>query len=68
MKANDMKKLIDDLTSIGYEILEMKPLPWSFDDNPRKTINGMYSIKILPIEKNKRAETSGKNNPDNPIS
>jgi hypothetical protein len=47
MKAEELKKLADDLNAIGYEILGVEPLPWSYDNSPRKILNGAYSIKVL---------------------
>ena len=61
MKTNDIKKLADDMASIGYEILGVKPLPWSFDSSPRKILNGAYSIKIAPIQEATVAPNDNKN-------
>ena len=49
MKRADIEKLAKDMDEAGYEILSVKPLPWSFDSSPKKIINGAYNIKIAPI-------------------
>jgi len=52
MKAEELKKITDDITSIGYEIMEIKAECFSYSDEARKIVTGAYALRIAPIKKN----------------
>jgi len=51
MKAETLKKLIDDITGIGYEIMQIQPEFYSCESLAAKHLTGAYKISIAPIKK-----------------
>ena len=50
MKEKDLKELIDSVTSIGYEIIGIKPHSWTLGNEIKAHLTGAYQIDIAPIE------------------
>ena len=51
MKAETLKKLVDDITGIGYEIMQIQPECYSCESAAVKYLTGAYKISIAPIKK-----------------
>jgi hypothetical protein len=51
MKAEKLKELVDGITGMGYEILEIHPEYYHCASDATKYLTGTYKISITPVKR-----------------